>query len=201
MEARMFTMIRNALMSLILFTILTGFIYPLAVTGIAQTIFPHQANGSIVARNGKPVGSELIGQQFSEPDYFWGRPSATTPYPYNGASSAGSNLGPNNPELFNMVRARVEALHDAHPSNRSKVPVDLVTSSASGLDPEISIAAAEYQAGRVARARGLDISAVRALIERQTRRRWLGLFGEPCVNVLQLNLALDELSRTRGEKG
>jgi potassium-transporting ATPase KdpC subunit len=196
----MITMIRNVLMSLLLFTILTGFVYPLAVTGIAQVIFPYRANGSIVSTNGKTVGSELIGQQFSEPGYFWGRPSATDPYPYNGASSAGSNLGPNNPELFNMVRARVKALHAADLSSRGKVPVDLVTSSASGLDPEISPAAAEYQASRVANARGVDIAAVRALIARHTRRRWLGLFGEPDVNVLELNLALDELSKREPRK-
>jgi potassium-transporting ATPase KdpC subunit len=200
METRMFTMIRNALMSLVLFTIITGFVYPVVVTGIAQVIFPSLANGSILTRDGKPVGSELIGQQFRDPGYFRGRPSATAPYPYNGASSSGSNLGPNNPELLKAVKARIEALQAADPDNRNKVPVDLVTSSASGLDPEISQAAAEYQAARVANARGVDISAVRALVRRHTRGRWLGLFGEPAVNVLELNLALDELLKREPRK-
>ncbi len=193
-------MIRKALMALLLFTILTGFVYPMVVTGIAQAIFPSQANGSILNRDGKPVGSELIGQQFGEPGYFWGRPSATNPYAYNGASSSGSNLGPNNPELVKAVRSRVQTLHAADPDNRSKVPVDLVTSSASGLDPEISPAAAEYQAERVATTRGVDVSTVRALIALQTRGRWLGLFGEPAVNVLELNLALDGLPKRELQK-
>ncbi len=189
--------IRNTLMSLLLFTILTGFIYPLAVTGIAQVIFPWRANGSIITRDGAPVGSALIGQQFATPGYFRGRPSATTPYPCNGASSSGSNLGPNNPDLLKAVRSRVQALHAADPGNRGRVPVDLVTSSASGLDPDISPAAAEYQAERVARSRGLDVSTVLALIASHTQGRWLGLLGEPTVNVLELNLALDALPGQR----
>src|SRR5574337_678389 len=188
----MFTMIRNALMSLFLFTILTGIIYPLVVTGIAQTIFPRQANGSIIMKNGKTVGSELIGQQFDDLKYFWGRLSATTPYPYNGGSSSGSNLGPNNPDLMKVVQARIDALHAADPGNPAKIPVDLVTASGSGLDPHISLAAAEYQVHRVAHVRGLSESAVRGLIPQYTQGRWIGLFGEPVVNVLELNLALDE---------
>lgn len=188
----MFTMIRSALMSLLLFTILTGLIYPLAVMGIAQLVFPHRANGSILLRNGKAVGSELIGQQFDDPKYFWGRLSATTSYPYNGGSSSGSNLGPNNPDLMKTVQARIDALHSADPGNTAKIPVDLVTASASGLDPHISPAAAEYQIHRVAKARGLDEAKVRDVIVKNTQGRWLGLFGEPVVNVLELNLALDE---------
>ncbi len=183
--------IRNAFMSLLLFTILTGVIYPLMITGFAQLAFPHQANGSIIMKDGKPIGSELIGQQFEDPKYFWGRLSATMPYPYNGSSSSGSNLGPNNPDLMKAAQARIDALHAADPSNEAKIPVDLVTESGSGLDPHISPAAAEYQARRVAKARGLDEMAVRALVAKQTQERWLGLFGEPVVDVLKLNLALD----------
>jgi potassium-transporting ATPase KdpC subunit len=188
----MFTMIRNTLMSLLLFTILTGIIYPLAVTGIAQVIFPRQANGSIITKDGKAVGSELIGQQFDDPKYFWGRLSATTPYPYNGASSSGSNLGPSNPDLMKVSQARIDALHSADPSNTAKIPVDLATASASGLDPHISPAAAEYQIHRVAKVRGLDDAKVRDIIATNTKGRWLGVIGEPVVNVLELNLALDE---------
>ncbi len=188
----MSTMIRNSLMSLLLFTILTGIIYPLAVTGLAQAIFPHQANGSIVVKNGKPVGSLLIGQQFDDPRYFWGRLSATSPYPYNRGSSCGSNRGPNNPDLMKTVQARMDALRDADPGNQAKIPVDLVTASGSGLDPHISLAAAEYQILRVAKARGLEDARVRDLVVKNTKGRWLGLIGEPVVNVLQLNLALDE---------
>ena len=188
----MTTMIRNSVMSLLLFTILTGLIYPLAVTGIAQLAFPHQANGSIITNNGKALGSELIGQEFNSPKYFWGRLSATVPYPYNSGASSGSNLGPNNPDLVKTAQARIDALHAVDPGNHAKIPVDLVTASASGLDPHISIAAAEYQLGRVAKARGLDEPAVRQLIAAQTKGRWLGLFGEPAVNVLALNLSLDK---------
>jgi K+-transporting ATPase ATPase C chain len=187
----MATVIRNSLMSLLLFTILTGIIYPLAVTGIAQVIFPHQANGSIIMKDGKAVGSGLLGQQFEDPQYFWGRLSATGPYPYNGASSSGSNHGPNNPNLTAAVEARIKALREAEPGNTAKIPVDLVTASGSGLDPHISLAAAEYQTGRVAKARGLDETTVRALVAKQTEGRWLGIFGEPVVNVLELNLTLD----------
>jgi K+-transporting ATPase ATPase C chain len=188
----MTTIIRNSLMSVLLLTILTGIIYPLAVTGIAQVIFPHQANGSIITKNGKAVGSELIGQQFDLPKYFWGRLSATTPYPYNGGSSSGSNLGPNNPDLIKAVQARLDALRAADPGNDAKIPVDLVTASGSGLDPHISLAAAEYQVHRVAKARGLDDAKVRDIVARNTTGRWLGVIGEPVVNVLELNLALGE---------
>ncbi len=188
----MFTMIRNALMSLLVFTILTGIVYPLAVTGISQIVFPRQANGSIIMKNGKPVGSALIGQQFEDSKYFWGRLSATSPYPYNGGSSSGSNFGPNNPDLMKAVQARVDALHAADPANAEKVPADLVTASGSGLDPHISPAAAEYQVHRVAKARGLDDATVRDIVAKNTRGRWLGVIGEPVVNVLELNLALDE---------
>jgi len=189
----MTTIIRNSLMSLLLFTLLTGIIYPLAVTGIAQMIFPHQANGSVIMKNGKAVGSELLGQQFDDPKYFWGRLSATTPYPYNGGSSSGSNLGPNNPDLVKAVQARIDALRAADPGNDAKIPVDLVTASGSGLDPQVSPAAAEYQVHRVAKVRGLDEVRVRALVASHTEDRWLGMLGEPVVNVLELNLALDEL--------
>jgi K+-transporting ATPase ATPase C chain len=188
----MLTMIRNTLMSLLLFTILTGIIYPLAVTGVAQVIFPRQANGSIITKDGKHVGSKLIGQQFDDPKYFWGRLSATTPYPYNGGSSSGSNLGPNNPDLVKAVQARIDALRAADPGNDAKIPVDLVTGSASGLDPHISPAAAEYQIHRVAKVRGLDDAKVRDIIVNYTSGRWLGVIGEPVVNVVELNLALDE---------
>jgi len=188
----MTTIIRNSLMSLLLFTILTGLIYPLAVTGLAQAIFPHQANGSILMKHGKAVGSELIGQQFEDPKYFWGRLSATGPYPYNSAASSGSNLGPNNPNLTVAVEARIKALQESEPGNTARIPVDLVTASGSGLDPHISIAAAEYQVTRVAKARKLDKTGVRTLIEKHTQVRWIGMLGEPVVNVLELNLVLDE---------
>jgi K+-transporting ATPase ATPase C chain len=191
-EKQMLTMIRNTLISLLLFTILTGVIYPLAVTGIAQVIFPNRANGSIIMKNGKAVGSELIGQQFDDPKYFWGRLSATGPYPYNSAASSGSNLGSNNPNLMGAVEGRIKALHQAEPGNTAKIPVDLVTASGSGLDPHISPAAAEYQVRRVAKARGLDETEVRSLVAKHTEGRLLGLIGEPVVNVLELNLNLDE---------
>ena len=182
-------------MSLLLFTILTGFIYPLVVTGLAQALFPDQANGGLIMKNGKPAGSALLGQQFDDPKYFWGRLSATTPYPYNGGSSSGSNLGPNNPDLMKTVQSRVQALREADPQNKEKIPVDLVTSSGSGLDPHISPAAAQYQVGRVARARGLDEGKVRTLVVAHTEGRQFGILGEPRVNVLRLNLALDELKK------
>lgn len=188
----MFTMIRNSLMSLLLFTVLTGLIYPLAVTGLAFVIFPHQANGSIITKNGKAVRSKLIGQQFEEPKYFWGRLSATTPYTYNGGSSSGSNLGQNNPALMTAVKARIDALRAADPGNSDKIPIDLVTASGSGLDPHISPAAAAYQLHRVANVRGMDDAVVRTLIAQHTQERWLWIIGEPVVNVLALNLALDE---------
>jgi len=189
----MITTLRNALLSLVLFTLLTGIIYPLAVTGIAQVFFPHQANGSIIVKENKPVGSELIGQQFEDGKYFWGRLSATGPYPYNGAASAGSNLGPNNPDLTAAAESRIKALRKAEPGNAARIPVDLVTASGSGLDPHISPAAAEYQVRRVARARGLDETTVRTLVARHTEGRLFGILGEPVVAVLELNLALDEV--------
>ncbi len=191
----MFKMIRNAVMALFLFTILTGIIYPLVVTGLAQAIFPDQANGSIIMKNGKPVGSALIGQQFEDPKYFWGRLSSTSPYPYNGASSSGSNLGPNNPDLIKAVQRRIEQLKSADPANKAKIPVDLATASGSGLDPHISPVAAEYQIARVARSRGIDEAKVRALAAAYTETRQFGILGEPTVNVLKLNLALDDLGK------
>ena len=183
--------LRPALMSLILFTLITGVAYPLVVTGIAQVIFPFQANGSLIVKDGKAVGSALIGQPFDEPKYFWGRPSATSPFGYNAASSSGSNLSPTNPDLIKAVQGRVEALRAADPGNTAPVPVDLVTASGSGLDPHISPAAALYQVSRVARERKIAPDAVRALVERNTEGRFWGLLGEPRVNVLALNLALD----------
>ncbi len=195
----MLTLVKNAFLSVLLFTVLTGIVYPLAVTGIAQAFFPCRANGSIIIQDGKAVGSALIGQEFKAPEYFWGRPSATTPYPYNGGSSKGSNLGPNNPDLREAVQARIDTLHAADPGNTREIPVDLVTASGSGLDPHISPAAAEFQLHRVAKARGLDESAVQALIAGHTEGRWLGIVGEPVVNVLELNLALDR-DHSRGQK-
>jgi K+-transporting ATPase ATPase C chain len=188
----MLSTVRIAVLSLLLLTILTGILYPLAVTGIVQMLFPHQANGSIILRNGQPVGSELVGQQFEDRKYFWGRLSATGPYPYNSASSAGSNLGPNNPDLTAAAASRIKALRNADPGNAAMIPVDLVTASGSGLDPHISPAAAEYQVRRVARARGLKETTVRTLVDRHTKGRVFGILGEPVVAVLELNLALDE---------
>jgi potassium-transporting ATPase KdpC subunit len=186
------TLIRPAVVLLGLFTLVTGLLYPLAVTGLAQVIFPVQANGSLlIEQNGRIAGSALIGQPFDAPKYFWGRPSTTSPFPYNAAASSGSNLGPSNPALADAVQARVAALRATDPGNTDPVPVDLVTASASGLDPHISIAAALYQAPRVARLRGLDAAGIIQLIEKYTEGRQLGLLGEPRVNVLKLNLALD----------
>jgi len=176
---------------LLAFTLLLGVAYPLAVTGIAQLAFPHQANGSLLYRDGRLVGSALLGQQFTAAGYFWGRPSATAPVPCNAGASSGSNLGPTNPALRELVQQRIAALRAADPGNRTPVPVDLVTASASGLDPHISPAAAEYQVPRVARARGLDPQQVRQLVARHTEGRWLGILGEERVNVLELNLELD----------
>lgn len=183
--------LRPALVSLLLFTALLGAAYPALITAAAQLFFARQANGSLVVSGGRAVGSELIGQPFTDPRYFWGRPSATVPYPCNGAASAGSNLGPTNPALRDAVHARIRALRAADPGNAAPVPVDLVTASGSGLDPHISPAAAEYQLRRVARARKLDEAAVRAAVARHTEDRPYGLLGEPRVNVLTLNLALD----------
>jgi len=183
--------LKPAVLMLALMTVVTGAAYPLLVTGIAQVAFPHQANGSLIEKDGKVVGSELIGQPFSDPKYFWGRPSATGPVPYNAGASSGSNQGPTNPALEEAIKARIDALKAADPGNAAAIPVDLVTASGSGLDPHISPAAAEYQAGRVARSRGLDVAAVRALVTAHTEDRQLGGLGEPRVNVLALNLALD----------
>ena len=187
------TLIRPAFTLFILLSILTGLIYPLLVTGIGQALFPKQAAGSLIERDGKPVGSHLIGQNFTDPKYFWGRPSATAPQPYNAAASGGSNLGPLNPALKEAVESRIKALRDADPGNTAPAPVDLVTTSASGLDPHISPAAADYQVARVARARGLAPEIVRNLVNQRTENRQWGVFGEPRVNVLELNLALDDL--------
>jgi potassium-transporting ATPase KdpC subunit len=192
--------IRPAIVLLLFFTVLTGLLYPLAITGIAQLAFTQAASGSILTRDGKPIGSSLIGQNFSDPKYFWGRPSATTPQPYAGTGSTGSNLGPLNPALTDAVKARIQALRAADPGNVAPVPVDLVTASASGLDPEMSVAAALYQARRVARVRGLDAQTVRDLIGAHSQGRMLGLLGEPRVNVLDLNLALDGLARGTGSR-
>ena len=183
--------LRPALMSLLLFTVVTGIVYPLVVTGIAQAVFPSQANGSLIVKDGKVLGSTLIGQTFAQPKYFWGRPSATSPFGYNAAASAGSNLSPTNPALIAALQGRVDALHAADPGNTAPVPVDLVTGSSSGLDPHISPAAALYQVPRIARERKLSADAVRALVDQHTEGRFLGLLGEPRVNVLTLNLALD----------
>lgn len=172
-------------------TIVTGVIYPAVVTAISHVAFAHQAEGSLIMKDGKAVGSALIGQQFDAPYYFWGRLSATSPQPYNATSSAGSNLGPTNPALLDEIKGRIAALHDADPANVGAIPVDLVTSSASGLDPQISPAAAAYQIERVAKARGLTPDAVAALVAQNTEGRQLGLLGEPRVNVLAVNLALD----------
>ena len=186
--------IRTALTMLLIFTVLTGLLYPLSVTGLAQLFFPEQANGSLIVHNGKVIGSKLIGQYFDKPEYFWGRPSATSPFPYNAAASGGSNLGPTNPALIEAVKARVAALRSADPGSDSPIPVDLVTASGSGLDPHISPAAALYQVKRVARARGLEENAVHTLVTQHTEGRQFGLLGERRVNVLQLNLSLDALS-------
>jgi len=186
---------RPVLISLIVFTILTGILYPLAVTGLAQLFFPTQANGSIILKDGKPVGSALIGQPFDHPKYFWGRPSATAAFPYNAAASSGSNLAQSNPALLEQAKGRIAALRDADPEAPESVPVDLVTASGSGLDPQISPAAAAYQINRVARARGLDVAKVRTLVAHYTEGRQFGILGEPRVNVLKLNLALDEFQK------
>jgi len=187
----MLTHFRPALVMLVIMTAITGAIYPAVVTGIAQAIFPSQANGSLIKQGDKAAGSALIGQPFSDPKHFWSRPSATSPYPYNASSSSGSNQGPLNPALADAVKDRIKALRDADPGNNAPVPVDLVTASASGLDPHISPAAAEYQVNRVAKARGMDAAKVRELVAQHTEGRQLGFLGEPGVNVLKLNLALD----------
>lgn len=196
------TQLRPAIGILALMTLLTGLAYPLLITGIAQIAFPHQANGSLTISDGQAVGSELIGQSFEDPRYFWGRLSATATFPYNAfdaenlTGSSGSNYGPLNPALFEAVKARIDALRQADPGNTSPIPVDLVTASGSGLDPDISPAAAFYQVPRVARLRGLPVNDVHALVEGHVVGRQLGFLGEPRVNVLELNLALDQMKLT-----
>ena len=185
--------LRPALVLFFVLTLLTGVAYPLLVTGVAQSLFPAQASGSIITRDGKAVGSELIGQNFTDPKHFWGRPSATGPMPYNASASSGSNVGPLNPALTDAVKSRIEALRAADPGNTKSVPVDLVTASASGLDPHISLAAASYQVSRVAKVRGLAVDKVQALVKAQTEMPLFGFLGEARVNVLKLNLALDKL--------
>jgi K+-transporting ATPase ATPase C chain len=195
----MTSQLRPAIIMLLAFTVITGLLYPLAVTGIAQVVFPHQANGSLIVIDGKTYGSELIGQPFDDPKYFWGRLSATGTFAYNAfngdnlTASSGSNYGPLNPALFEMVQARVDALKAADPENTAPIPVDLVTASGSGLDPHISVAAALYQVHRVAAARGLSDAEVQSLVEEHIEGRQFGFLGEPTVNVLKLNLALDGL--------
>lgn len=184
--------VKPALILFVLLTVLTGVIYPAVVTGLAQLLFPYQANGSqLTDSGGKPIGSNLIGQPFSNPGHFWGRPSATGPFPYNAGASSGSNLGPTNPALVDAVKARIEALQAADPDNKAPVPVDLITASGSGLDPHISPAAAEYQINRVAKARNIKPEILRILVTANTKSRQWGFLGEPRVNVLALNLALD----------
>lgn len=185
-------LLRQSIVMLLLMTVITGIAYPLLATGLVQVVFPAQANGSLIEKDGKPIGSALIGQPFADPKYFWSRPSATTPQPYNGGSSSGSNQGPTNPALTEAVKQRIAALQAADPTNHAPVPVDLVTASASGLDPQISPAAAAYQAPRIARLRGLSLEQVQAMVAQATEGRQLGVLGEPRVNVLELNLLLDQ---------
>ncbi len=187
----MLAQFRPALMVFLLLTVITGLVYPLVITGVAQVFFPKQANGSIIDKNGTAIGSELIGQYFDDPKYFWGRPSSTTPFPYNAASSSGSNLGPGNHVLTDVVLERIQTLTQSDPTNHQPIPVDLVTASGSGLDPHISIAAAMYQASRVARTRNLELNVVIKLINQYSENRQWGFLGEPRVNVPLLNLALD----------
>ena len=187
-------LIRPAISLFVVLTVVTGVVYPLAVTGVAKAAFPRQAGGSLIEQNGKIVGSSLIGQNFSDPKFFWGRPSATSPMAYNGQGSGGSNLGPLNPALTDAIKGRVDALRAADPGNKAVVPVDLVTTSASGLDPEISVAAAEYQVPRIARLRQLSPEVVEGIVARHTEGRLFGLLGEPRVNVLDMNLELQHAS-------
>jgi K+-transporting ATPase ATPase C chain len=191
----MWNEIKSGVVMVIVMTVITGIVYPLLVTGAAQALFPHQANGSLIMKDNKLLGSELIGQPFSSPKYFWSRPSATSPKPYDGGSSSGSNLGPTNQALLDAVVERIKALREADPGNAAPVPVDLVTASGSGLDPHISPAAAYYQAERVARARHLDARRVRDLIAKHTEKRQFWILGESRVNVLKLNLELDTLDK------
>ena len=188
-------LLRPAITLFVLLTAITGVAYPLFITAIAQTAFPEEANGSLIVKDGKQIGSQLIGQNFTDPGYFWGRPSATAPTPYNGTASGGSNLGPLNPALNEAVKGQIDALKTADPENTQAIPADLVTASASGLDPHISPAAADYQIERVARARQLDPAQVKSLVARYTEDRQWGIFGAPRVNVLALNLALDSATK------
>ena len=184
-------LIRPALLLLLVMTAITGVLYPLAVTGVGQVLFAHAANGSVMEKDGQPLGSELIGQSFTDPKYFWSRPSATSPFPDNPSASGASNLGPTNPALIDAVKRRIDALRAADPDNKAPVPVDLVTASASGVDPDISPAAAKYQIARVARARNVDPDVVATLVDGATQGRQFFVLGEPRVNVLKLNLMLD----------
>jgi len=190
----MFGQLLPAVRMLVVLSVLTGVVYPYLITGIAQVAFPGAANGSLIQRDGKALGSSLIGQPFDDPKYFWGRPSATSPMPYNAGASSGSNQGPRNPALADAVKDRIKALTDADPDSKPPVPVDLVTASGSGLDPDIGVAAALYQVHRVAKTRGMPEDKVRTLVDANTRGRTLGVLGEPRVNVLELNLALDRSS-------
>jgi potassium-transporting ATPase KdpC subunit len=193
------SMLRPTIVLFALLTVLTGFIYPLVVTALARVAFADQADGSLILRSGKPVGSRLIGQSFSDPKHFWSRPSATSPQPYNGTASGGSNLGPLNPALTDAIKTRIQALQAADPGNKAAFPVDLVTASGSGLDPHSSVAAAQYQVARVARARGMSAEAVQGVLSAHTEGRLWGVLGEPRVNILELNLALDELAARDGK--
>lgn len=199
MRSEILKLVKSSLLSLLLLTLITGGVYPALVTGLAQLLFPHQANGSLIVRDGQAVGSELIGQPFADPAYFWGRPSATGPFPYNAAASSGSNLGPTNPALLEAVKGRIEALRQVDPANPAPIPADLVTASASGLDPHISPAAAFYQVARVAKVRGLATEQVKSLVAEYSEGRQWGFLGEPRVNVLKLNLALEARSPRPGK--
>jgi potassium-transporting ATPase KdpC subunit len=191
---------RTAIITIALFTLITGVVYPLLVTGVAQVVFPEKANGSLLKKEGRVVGSELIGQPFSDPKYFWSRPSATSPFAYNAAASTGSNYGPLNPALLDGAKKRIQDLRAADTLNTQPIPVDLVTASGSGLDPHVSVAAALYQVKRVARSRNLAVEQVRSLVDQNTEGRQLGFLGEPRVNVLKLNLALDNIQSIREAK-
>jgi K+-transporting ATPase ATPase C chain len=191
----MMNLLKQTIVCLMLLTIMTGVVYPLIVTGVAQLLFSHQANGSLLFKDNKAVGSSLIGQSFDSPAYFWSRPSATSPMPYNAANSSGSNLGPLNPVLIENVKARAEKLKSADPQNRAELPVDLITASGSGLDPDISPVAAEYQIPRIAKARNINENEIRTLVAGYAQNRQLGILGEPRINVLELNLALDALEK------
>ncbi len=188
-------LLRPMLTIFVVLSAVTGLLYPGAITGISRAVFPHEAAGSLIVKDGHAIGSELIGQPFSDPKYFWGRLSATSPMPYNAVASSGSNFGPSNPALTDAARARIDALREADPGNNAAVPVDLVTASGSGLDPQISPAAAQYQAARVARVRGLPLERVQALVAANTEKPLFAVMGDPVVNVLQLNLALDAEKR------